>query len=381
MSKPSTQFFDWLAHDALPLWSTLGVDRQHGGFIERLDPKGTPISDTRRARVVARQIYAFHTAQEIGWQGPSEELVRHGLKALLDHHISADNIAIPSYIPADGRYEGGFDLYDQAFVLLGLNYAAQCLSEPSLEARAQTIVLRMRDGWQHPLGGFQEAVGIPLKANPHMHLLEAALAWSAKSSATIWRDLAKEIAELCLTHFLANETGALHEIFDNQWQICSDRQLDVVEPGHQAEWAWLLLRWDRQNKSRRSKSAALRLLQIAEGPGRSGEHLKLINELHPTLTPRWSFMRLWPQTERIKALILFAEETESHTERRHLEDRTDEAIRSLLEYFDHPIAGSWWEHIDKNGAPVSEPARASSLYHIMGAASEISRHTGLGLPT
>lgn len=381
MRKSSAQFFNWLANEALPLWSSRGVDWIQGGFVERLEPDGTLISDVRRARLVARQIYAFQTARQIGWKGASEDLVRHGLKALLDHHISADDVAVPCYIPAESRYEGGFDLYDQAFVLFGLSSAARCIQDPALEDRAQRIVIRMRNGWQHSIGGFGETTPptAPLKANPHMHLLEAALSWSAISPGTIWRELAGEIADLCLTRFLARKTGALHELFDDQWRLDPDLPEDAVEPGHQAEWAWLLVRWARQSKSERFIPAARRLLQIAEDEGYSPIHRKLINELHATLTPRWPHMRLWPQTERIKALIIFAEETVSPTERNSLEEKAEEAIASLLDYFDHPIAGSWWEHIDVDGTPVPEPARASSLYHIMGAASEIARYTGTHL--
>ena len=55
------------------------------------------------------------------------------------------------------------------------------------------------------------------------------------------------------------------------------------------------------------------------------------------------------------------------------------AVEALLGYFEHPIRGSWWEHFDQHGELVREPARASSLYHIMGAANELARLTGARL--
>jgi mannose-6-phosphate isomerase len=36
-----------------------------------------------------------------------------------------------------------------------------------------------------------------------------------------------------------------------------------------------------------------------------------------------------------------------------------------MRFFDHPVAGAWWEHLDVAGDPIIEPTRASSLYHIM----------------
>jgi len=37
----------------------------------------------------------------------------------------------------------------------------------------------------------------------------------------------------------------------------------------------------------------------------------------------------------------------------------------MMRFFAHPVAGAWWEHIDRTGEPIVEPTRASSLYHIV----------------
>ncbi len=78
-----------------------------------------------------------------------------------------------------------------------------------------------------------------------MHMLEAALAWDEAAPDPLWRDLADEIAELCLSRFLHSETGALLELFDGDWNPLSEGDQAAVEPGHQFEWAWLLARWGR----------------------------------------------------------------------------------------------------------------------------------------
>jgi mannose/cellobiose epimerase-like protein (N-acyl-D-glucosamine 2-epimerase family) len=372
--------FRWVCREALPLWSTGGVDSLYGGFVERIEPDGTLISDVRRARLVARQIYVFRLAADLGWPGPGENLVRHGLKALLDRHVSADDIAIPCYIPVTAESRGGFDLYDQAFVLFGLSNAARVVPDAGLEQLALRIVARMRQGWQHAMGGFAESQPprSPLKANPHMHLFEAAQSWLEVSGDAVWSELATEIAELCLSRFIAPATGALHEFFDTKWQI-ERTGADVVEPGHQSEWAWLLMRWFRRTGNPRFNVPARRLFEIAENEGCNATQNRLINELDAGLAPKWEWMRLWPQTERLKSLIIFAEETASATERADFEVRIGASVRALMDYCDHPVAGSWWEHIDSEGRPVNEPARASSLYHIMGAVGELSRYTGLRL--
>lgn len=377
MKQEVSRLFDWLANDALPFWSNSGVDLKAGGFIERVEPDGTLVADVRRARLVARQIYVFRMAGELGWKGNARALVDHGLAALCRHHIGTDDVAIPRYHPATDMSEGEFDLYDQAFVLFGLAHGFAVTGDTDLEAQAERILARMRQGWQHPLGGFAEnqPPQPPLKANPHMHLLEAALAWLDAGGGTAWRDLAAEVADLCLTAFIAPDTGALHEYYDAEWRRDASLAEEVVEPGHQAEWAWLLMRWADRSGDPRIEPVARRLFAIAEGEGLNAAQSRLINELEADLSPKWRWMRLWPQTERVKALVLFARHAANETDRALLDQRIDAATASLLDYFDHPIAGCWWEHLDEAGKPVDEPARASSLYHIMGAAAELSRYT------
>jgi mannose-6-phosphate isomerase len=212
-----------------------------------------------------------------------------------------------------------------------------------------------------------------------MHLLEAALAWIDAGGREEWHRLAGEVTDLCLARFVAPDTGALHELFDAHWQRNPTLAEDVVEPGHQAEWAWLLMRWATRSSHRRTEPVARRLFAIAEGPGLNSEQGRLINELEADLTPKWRWMRLWPQTERIKALVYLAEHARDERERAELEHRIETSTAALLDYFDHPIRGSWWEHLDEQGHAVDEPARASSLYHIMGAAAELARYSGVSL--
>ena len=378
LGRRTEQLFAWLSECALPLWSGKGVDHIEGGFIEQILPSGEVISDVRRARLVARQIFAFKTAAQLGWPGPADALVRHGVEALLQHHISDERLVLPRYLPARDRSEGDFDLYDQAFVLFGLAHAFEHTRDSDLSALAQSILAPMQDSRAHSLGGFAEHVPprSPLKANPHMHLLEAALAWTEVSSDQVWKDLSDGIVRLCLDRFLDPATGALHEYFGIDWCCIEDPAIDVVEPGHQAEWAWLLLRWNRLHGSAEISAVAKQLIEIAEQNGVEPGQNAFVNELNADLSPRDRRLRLWPQTERIKALLACAELEAAAERRSELLDRAAEALEALLRHFDHPISGSWWEHLTSDGRPVDEPARASSLYHIMGAANELARVCG-----
>lgn len=356
----------WMFDVALPFWARVGVDPA-GGFFERLTPEGDLIEDSRRARLVARQVYVFATADRLGWTGPAREIVRHGLDTLARHHLPEAGLVVPAVDGKGQVVRRDFDLYDHAFVLFGLATAASGgETPPALAARAWALREAMKAGFGHPMAGFEEAAPrtLPLKANPHMHILEACLAWDGIAPGAGWEALADEIANLALARFIDPATGAVHEYYDGDWGRLSGAEA-VVEPGHQFEWAWLMLRWSQREGRDAGTAAALRLIELAERAGVDSQQRLAINELDADLVVRDGRARLWPQTERVKAHALRA--------RLGIGDVAAacrlavESSQGLRRFFAHPVAGSWWEHIGPDGEPLREPARASSLYHIMGA--------------
>ena len=367
---------DWLFGQALPLWAGAGTDWPTGGFFEKLTPQGLPLDDPRRARVTARQIFSFATAGQLGWAGDAGGMVDYGLANLFRHHLPPEGIVIPT-VAADGRVlRRDFDLYDHAFVLFALAGGSRMRGgDPALAARAAALRAAMAP-WAHPQRGFEETVprSLPLKANPHMHLFEAALAWEEVSDDPGWSILADSIAGLCLDRFLDPATGALKEYFDGDWLALPAPQ-DVVEPGHQFEWAWLLRRWGAARNRSEALVVAARLAEIGEGPGVDPAQDLAMNELNADLSVRDGLFRLWPQTERVKAhasALTAAPDVVAQDRAAGLSAR---AARGLRRYFDHPVSGSWWEHLGRDGRPhdTEEPARASSLYHITCAIGELGQ--------
>src|SRR3954454_8893441 len=60
-------FETWLSTQALPVWSTAGVDRRNGSFHDALTLEGAAFPGPRRARVQARQAFVFATATSEGF--------------------------------------------------------------------------------------------------------------------------------------------------------------------------------------------------------------------------------------------------------------------------------------------------------------------------
>lgn len=359
----------WLCRSALPMWSSAGVDWHGGGFFEQLDEHARPVPADRRTRVVARQIYVFATAHRMGWMSGGEQVVEHGLRFLLGRLRRPDGLFASAVAPDGAMTRRDFDLYEHAFVLFALASAHRLRPATSEFAEIAAWLLGALRQWQHPVAGFDETRPrtLPLKSNPHMHLLEAALAWEDVApvmSRAPWTGLADEIAALCLSRFIDPMSGAVREYFDGQW-LPHPGQGHVIEPGHQFEWAWLLARWGRRRGRREAIQAAGRLVAIGERRGVDPVRDVAVNQLRSDLTVLDAAAKLWPQTERIKAWHAMAGLARGRQQTGRAVKAGARAADALMRYFRPSPAGLWHEELAPQGGFREGPSRASSLYHIV----------------
>lgn len=361
----------WLIEHAYPCWWSRGVDHVHGGFHESLRLDGEPSGEARRARLYPRQIYAFSVAGDLGWSGPAADAVRQGLRALLAHYRRPDGLYRGLVAPNGAPLVERVVLYDQAFVLLGFAGAHKTLGEVSACESARELLARIGATLRNPLGGFEESAprSLPLLANSHMHLLEACLEWMNRDDDRTWSELAEEIVELALQRFHDPASGFIREFFNADWTATPGAAADVVEPGHQYEWAWLLLRWSQRVRNPRASQLAIDLIDRAEERGVDPARGAAVNALFGEGRLRDARARLWPQTERIKALCLAG----SITGQARYAESAAAAVRSLMRYLDTPTPGLWRDTLDEHGAFVEQFAPASSFYHIVSAALQLQR--------
>jgi mannose-1-phosphate guanylyltransferase/mannose-6-phosphate isomerase len=366
-------FADWVCLSALPLWGTLGIDPL-GGFGEAIGPQGARVGEVRRARVQGRQVYVYGTAGRQGWAGPWALTVSRGLERFEATNRREDGL-YRTQVSADGTVLDDTPyLYDQAFALLGFAAAAAAGVEPERMRRRARDLFSAMDALRVE-GGWREAGDHPFQANAHMHLLEACLAWEALDPDGPWADSADAIVALARRAFIDPERGFLREFFQADWSPAAGPDGGLVEPGHQFEWAWLLTRWGRLRNDDWARSAA-RSLYAAGGHGVDDRRGVAVDELDADLSIRSSRARLWPQTERLKAALILAEESEGDERRRRLSDAAD-ALAGLQLYLQP--TGLWRDKMKEDGSFVEEPAPASSFYHIM-AAYEQLRGTARALP-
>lgn len=366
----------WLFDKALPIWWQTGADRVKGGFFEKINLDGTPCDIDRRTRVAARQVYSYALAATMGYPGETDAAIDQGLAWLKGPARNPDTGMLYAVLKPDGSVvKSDFDFYDHAFAMLAFASAFSVRSDPALEAAAVAIRDRIVRDYSHPVRGFEEANPrtLPLKTNPHMHMFEACLSWIETDGDPQWMQIAAMIADLCLDKFLHPENGSLREYFDGDWNPMPGEMGRVIEPGHQFEWGWLLLRWAKITGEVRYAIAARRLIQIAEDQGTDPDRNVTLFELWDDFSVKDAKARLWSQTERMKAYVKLAEAAQNQQDREAAIRRAIAAAKGLQLYFATEIEGLYLDKMRADGTFESEPAPASSLYHIICAIDEFGR--------
>ena len=360
LAEAAAWFERWLKTAALPLWWTVGADHESGGFHETLSLQGAPCRSPRRVRVQARQSVVYAAAGVLGWSGPWRQATWHGMDFLSSRYLRSDGMyrvkVTPDGVPADDRAY----LYDQAFVLLALASLYEAEPNRSELALAATALRGRIDELRAPKGGFTEEGSAFLLSNPHMHLLECALAW-ARLDPRAWADLADELAQLAMDRMFDPAKGIIRETYDQDWRPAPGLEGRIFWPGHQFEWAWLLQRWGLWRNDARAQDIARALFRSGT-LGVDSTRGVAVGASLDDFSVHDAQARIWPQTERLKASLWLGDTAQAL-----------EAANALHDYLAAPVAGVWRERWRADGAFVVEPAPASSFYHIVGALSDLLR--------
>ena len=325
----------WLTDAFFPLWAERGLN-QDGLFCEALDlDHATAERDFVRVRVQARQTYVFAEALRLGWRPD----------------IATDRI------------------YDIAFTLFAIGEADAALggmgeTRASASALLDSVDRQMRDRTN---GGYAEALPPPQLRlqNPHMHLLEACLSLHNVDPDGGHLDRASEIVSLFLARLTAGPGKLLGERFTTDWGIPEGRDGDIVEPGHQFEWVWLLHQY-AEAAGVAVPEAAGTLYAFActtlDDAGRACQ------EVTRAGAPVDGSRRTWPQTEALKAHLAMYEY--SGDERFAAAACTSFDV--LLDEF-LTVDGGWIDHYGAGGDVLARDMPASTGYHVVLAFAELIR--------
>lgn len=363
---------EWAVQSALPLWAGAGFDASGSLFRERLDFSGAPVSAPRRLTTQARQIYVLAHAALLGWCSEGRAQALAAAHAMIARYEAPDGK--PGWVfsigddgrPADARRE----LYAHAFALFGLAWAWRL--DPAAQfiaARDRTLSL-LDEGFAGPGGGYLSYLGddgAERLQNPHMHLLEAMLAWHEATGETAFLERARTIGTLFMQKFFQPATSALPEYFGPGWTRLDGERGRLVEPGHHFEWAWLLHRLQAAS-GLETRTVAAPLYDHACRYGHDADGL-IVDCLREDGSVVTASRRTWPHTEAIKAHAAAFEQGDTGAEARAA------AVWDAMfaRFLRGVVAGGWRDHLDPAGAPLHAHMPATTLYHVFCAIAEANR--------
>ncbi|MGX1106030.1 MULTISPECIES: AGE family epimerase/isomerase [Bradyrhizobium] len=358
--------------EALPLWSTAGWDSTAGGFVDRLHQDGTADrAAPRRIMVQARQIYCYAKAAQLGWYPEGRAVALKGLDYLLAKAKAPDGRPgfVYSLTAEGGVHDPLRDTYGHAFVLLALATVYSLDQDSQICAEIDALLSFLDTQLRSPHGGFHEGLppSMPRRQNPQMHLFEAMIACFDATHDLSFQNRAGDFFALFLANLYDKQTRTLGEYFEEDWSKIPPVS---VEPGHLAEWVWLLKGFERITGCPTGRprgellASALRYRDAATGC--------LVDEGDAEGNIRRHTRRLWPQSELAKAWIAQAESGEAGA--------ADEARAALVllerHYLGHPVTGGWYDQFDRDGNSLVATIPASSFYHVLCAVTEAEQVLG-----
>jgi len=378
----------WIFDRALPHWHTHGVDREFGGFTERLALSGVPDAvDFKRIRVQARQIYVFsHAAlidpdpdRQLRWRDAAKQ----GFDFLIQNYWQGPARGWAKTVSPDGRLlDTAADSYDQAFML----FAGAWHYRASRDARALEIVKQTLEFFDNHLactehGGYFEGLsptgellrGPPRLQNPHMHMLEAMLALHQATGDGTYLKRGGHLFDMFRSRFFDMKTNSLGEYFTHDWSPVDGPQGQIVEPGHHFEWSWILHNYARLSGDARAHDVAHLVFEFARKHGVNPQSNLTYDEIDRSGAKLRPSHRLWPQTEAIKAYVATAEHGPSAKVRAAAHARIAPAVDAIFDNYFIPDSGIWNDQLDASGKSVSIYIPATSLYHLFLAFAETLR--------
>lgn len=360
----------FLVDHALPFWGGEG-HYANGCFVEQLDLQGAPVDPGfTRTRVQARQIYVFCHAHHAGLVDAAETC-RKGAEFLIRSAWLGGDSGWARRLDRDGAVlDDRFDFYDVSFALFALGWYYRISGETECLSLAHRTLDFLERRAAHPAGGFTHdwRGAPPRQQNPHMHFVEALNIWYEVTLDERFSAHAERVLSLFEDRFI-DRSGALFEFFDNNWGRLDCPVGQIVEPGHQFEWAWIIGHYGRLS-GRPRHELMHRLLDNALGSGYDANSGVTVDQVDGTGRVIRGSRRLWPQTEAIKGALAEAEFLG-----RNSSQRLSLILSAVFSRFldPGPIPGTWIDHYDSRWTPIVDKVPASSLYHVTLAVLELLR--------
>ena len=356
-----------------------------GGFFHYFRDDGS-VYDAGHRHLVSSTRFVFNYAMAFREFGNPEYLgaVKHGLRYLREVHR---NPATGGYAWTlrDGVVEDDMNhCYGVAFVLLAYACGVKAGVEEARGWMDETWNLLEQRFWEPAYGLYRDEADAQWNftgyrgQNANMHMCEAMLAAFEATGERRYVERALQLADHMTRRQAAKADGLVWEHYDSHWNIDWDYNRDNpkhlfrpwgFQPGHQTEWAKLLMILDRHVDAEWLVPTARHLFDVAVARSWDGARGGLYYGFAPDGQVCDDDKYFWVQAESLAAAALLAQRTGDASYWQWYERLWDYAWKHFV---DHRY-GAWYRILDADNRKYSDeksPAGKTD-YHTMGACHEV----------
>lgn len=360
------------------------IDRA-GGYFQFFDADGkVDQPQTKHLVSSARIVINYAMAQRHLGKPEFLDAIRHGLAFLRDGHRNTEAGGY-AWVLRDGQVVDATNhCYGLAFVMLAYARALQAGVDEAREGIYQTWELLERRFWeaQHGLYADEASADWVLSSyrgqNANMHLCEALIAAWEATGDKMFADRAAAVADKMVNGLASQCRGQVWEHYQSDWQIDwnynrGDRSNIFrpwgLQPGHQIEWAKLLLQLDRIAPEPWRLRRTCELFTVAVDLAWDHQHGGLIYGYDPAGQPYDNDKYSWVQVEALATSALLFD----RTGQAQFDDWYGRIAAYCWPVFVDPRSGCWYRIRKPDNSEVAEPAPFSGLtdYHTLSAYSDL----------
>ncbi|MDB2390888.1 AGE family epimerase/isomerase [Alphaproteobacteria bacterium] len=356
-----------------------------GGFFHHFLDDGT-VYDSETRHLVSSTRFVFNYVNAYFQTGESyhKDLAEHGFTFLNSAHRAADGHYI--WQLKSGQVDDGRAMaYGHAFVLLAASYAQRLNISGAKETAYAVFDFMDKYFWEDAYSAYADERDTSLAIlsdyrgqNANMHSVEALIASFETTNDIKFLTRAKQIAYQFCKVLAAKCDGQIWEHYNTSWQPDWKYNIDKpddlfkpwgFQPGHQIEWAKLLLQLDNLSPEDWYLPTAIHLFDLAMDKGWDAEHGGLVYGYGPDGKFADAHKYFWVQAEAIATAWRLYQRTGTA--------RYQQCYHQLWQWswthlVDHEYGG-WYRILAQDGRrvePYKSPAGKVD-YHTMGACWDV----------
>ncbi len=380
-------FLDGHIRQTMAFYHPRCIDRERGGFFHFFKDDGAIYDrDTRHLVSSTRFVFNYAMAFRRFGDPAHQDSVRHGVAFLRDAHRNAATGGYAWLLgPDDVVMDGTNHCYGLAFVVLAYAKALEAGVEEARDHLDETWNLLERHFWSEADGLYKDEISADWRTvspyrgqNANMHSCEAMLAAFEATGEHRYLDRAERLARRVTIDLAEKADGLVWEHYDPDWNVDWNYNRDDpkhlfrpwgYQPGHQTEWAKLLLILERHRPAGWHLPTARHLFDTAMLRAWDAELGGICYGFAPDHAICDGDKYFWVQAESFAAAALLAARTGEERYWEWYDWIWDYSWRHMV---DHEY-GAWFRILNHRNEKYSDeksPAGKTD-YHTMGACYEV----------